>query len=142
MVAFALLVFCSTVAAAKDKPPHVYEDGVLVSFRSVATGTSCSQVGNTSGNVDATTDDNGNTSGTVKSTSTGSMDCAPTGWVYYTLAVGDHTYVVHHAPQAWNRSSDLRGELPGTHVQVRFDKKGLYVRVGSKESKFVIVEAK
>lgn len=137
-----LLLSCVTVAAAKSKPAHVYQDGVLVSFRSVTTGTSCSQEGSTNGNIDATTDADGSTSGTMKATSTGSVNCVPTGWVYYTIAVGDHTYVVHHAIEAWHRSSNLRGQLPGVHVQVRFDKKGLYVRVGGKESKFVIVEAK
>jgi hypothetical protein len=136
------LGFCALPLLAKDKPQYIYQDGVLVSFRAVATSTSCSQETSTKGNIDANTDDDGYTSGTVESTSTGSINCTPRGWIYYTIAAGGHTYVVHHAVEAWNRASDLHRQLPGAHVQVRFDKKGLYIRVGTKESKFVIVEAK
>jgi hypothetical protein len=137
-----ILLLLSSAAWAKEKAaPADYQDAVLVSFRTVATGSSCSHSSTTSGNVDATTDDDGNTTGTIKATTEGSTDCSNTGWVYYTLSVGNHTYVVHHAVAFRFRSSNLHGQLPGAHLQVRMDGKAFYVRVNNKESKFVVVEA-
>lgn len=137
-----VLLLLSSVAWAKNKPaPTDYQDAVLVSFRAVTTGSSCSHNLTTSGNVDATTDNDGNTNGTVKATTEGSTDCSNTGWIYYTISVGGHTYVVHHAVTFGYRNSNLRGQLPGAHLQVRTDAKWFYVRVNNKESKFVVVEA-
>ena len=140
----ALLLILSAPLWAKDKtlPDSAYEDATLVSFRAVTTGTSCSHQADTTGDVDATTDDDGHTTGTVKSTTNGNTSCSDTGWIYYTLQVGEHVYVVHHAITFGYRASDLKGQLPGTHILVRTDAKGFYVKVGNKESKFVIVEAK
>ena len=137
------LALLSPVAFAKDKQPDsAFQDATLVSFRAVATGSSCSHAASTTGNVVASTDEGGNTTGTVKSTTDGNTNCRDTGWMYYTLQVGDHTYVVHNAITFGYRDSDLKGQLPGAHVLVRTDAKGFYVRVGNKESKFVVVEAK
>jgi hypothetical protein len=137
-----IVLLLSPAVWAKEKPaPADYQDAVLVSFRTVATGSSCSHSSTTSGNVDATTDDDGNTTGTVKATTEGSTNCSDTGWVYYTIAVGSHTYVVHHAVTFGFRNSNLYRQLPGTHLQVRTDAKGFYVLVNNKESKFVVVEA-
>lgn len=137
-----LLALFIPPAWAKDKHPNAdFQDATLVSFREVATGSSCSHYGSTTGNVQASTDDNGETSGSINSTTNGSTSCSDTGWIYYTLQVGEHNFVVHRAPPFF-KSSDLKGLLPGTHVLVRTDSKGLYIRVGDKESKFVVVEAK
>ena len=138
-----IILLLSPAAWAKEKPsPADYQDAVLVSFRSVATGSNCSHSSTTSGNVDATTDDEGNTTGTVRATTNGSTSCNDTGWVYYTITVGEHAYVVHHAVAFLYKSSDLKNQLPGAHVLVRTDSKGFYVRVNDKESKFVVVEAR
>jgi len=137
------LALLSPAAFAKDKQPDsAFQDATLVSFRAVATGSSCKHTASTTGNVEASTDEGGNTTGTVKSTTDGNTNCRDTGWMYYTLQVGDHTYVVHNAITFGYRDSDLKGQLPGAHVLVRTDAKGFYVRVGNKESKFVVVEAK
>lgn len=128
---------------AKDKHPNAdFQDATLVSFREVATGSSCSHVSSTTGKMEASTDESGQTSGSIDSTTSGDTSCRDTGWIYYTLQVGDHTFVVHHAVAPFFRSSDLKGLIPGTHVLVRTDSKGLYIRVGDKESKFVVVEGK
>jgi hypothetical protein len=136
------LALLSPAALAKDKQPDSsFQDATLASFRVVTTGSSCSHAASTTGNVEASTDEDGQTSGTISSTTNGDTSCGNTGWIYYTLQVGDHTFVVHHAPPAF-KSSDLKGLLPGAHVLVRTDSKGFYIRVGNKESKFVVAEAK
>src|SRR5580700_6514813 len=99
-------------AIAKDKPQYTYQEGALVSFSHVKT--------DDRGGVDTRTDDD----------------------VYYTVAVGDRTFVLSHVIEFLHRPSDLQGQLPGTHIEVRLDKKAVYVRVKDKESKFDIVEAK
>lgn len=139
------LTLPTPIASAKDKhsrPDSNYQDGTLVSFRNVATGSSCSHTAETTGDVDATTDDNGNTSGTVKSTTRGSTDCANSYKRLYTIRYAESTLVIAHAPEIWNRPSVLARQLPGAKIKVRYDGKHLFVKVGEKESKFDIVEGK
>ncbi len=90
----ALLVFgCGTAWAAK-KPKPVYEDAVLKDFHTEQHGSFCSTSGDTNGSIDADTDSNGNTSGTVKATSTASTSCSPRMMAYYTVVMGNHTFVL------------------------------------------------
>lgn len=110
-VLFLFLLLSCVAAGAKDKAQPVYQDGILVSFRHVAA--------DDRGGVDTRTDDD----------------------VHYTVAVGDHRYVLSHVIEFLHRPSDLQGQIPGAHVQVRLDKKALYVRIGDKESKFNVVGA-
>jgi hypothetical protein len=137
-----ILLSC-TAASAKSHPASDYQDAVLVSFRDVANGSTCDHTASTSGDVSAHTDDDGNTSGTVTAKTTGTSACKEIQIRHYTLRVADHTYVVQPAYVFLNRSTFLLlRERPGTNVQVRFDKKGLFVRLNNKESKFDVVEAK
>jgi hypothetical protein len=111
-LAVACVLLFSIAASAKDKPPYSYQDGVLVSFSHIRT--------DDRGGVDTRTDDD----------------------VYYTVSVGDRTYVLNHVIEFLHRPSDLQGQLPGTHIEIRLDKKAVYVRIKDRESKFDIVEAK
>jgi len=50
------ILFCAVVtiafAKSKERPDSDYQDGVLVSFRTVAAGTNCSSSGSVKGSVD------------------------------------------------------------------------------------------
>src|ERR1700753_853690 len=92
-----VLVLCFLLtlpAAGKDRPQYTYQDGVLQSFRTEHTGTTCSHTSDTSGAVNANTDDSGNTSGTINATTTGSTSCADTERALYTIKSGDNTFVL------------------------------------------------
>jgi hypothetical protein len=147
--AVVLLFCCSVSAYAKDKAEPQYQDGVLISFRTISTGSSCSSYGNTNGSVD----DNGKIVSATHSTGS----CSNNVVRLYTIKVADQTYVVRHAAtggqkatalatMGWGalfmKQSVLANQLPGTHVLVRSDPHGFYVKMGKKESKFEVVEAK
>jgi hypothetical protein len=143
-----ILLLLSAVANAKDKPQADYQDAVLVGFQTVHSGSSCS----TSGTVKGQEDSSGNVSGTTNASS----NCVDDTVRHYTLKVGDHTYVLKPsltkgkaaagmATMGWSllftKNSVLSNLLPGTHVQVRTDESGFYVKVGKRESKYAIVGA-
>lgn len=136
-----ILLSC-TAGFAKSHPALDYQDGVLVSFRAVTTGTNCSHEAKTTGDVDADTDDNGHTSGTVSAKTNGSTDCSNTYERLYTVQSGEHTYVLEYEGAAFYRPSVLAKCLPGMQVKVASDGKHFYVRIGEKESRFQIIEAK
>jgi len=141
LIVCTILLF-STAASAKSHPASDYQDAVLVSFRDIAHGSTCDHTASTSGDVSAHTKDDGYTSGTVTAKTTGTSACRDIQIRHYTLRVADHIYVVQPAYVFLNRSTFLLlHERPGTRVQVRFDKKALFVRLNDKESKFDIVEA-
>lgn len=143
------LLILSTSAFAKSKQDRDYHDALLVSFRTVTTGSVCSSSGHTNGTVD----DEGNVSATTNS----SGDCSNTQLRYYTVELGSNTYVLaptHSGKSkagaaltfgwgalAW-KSSVLANEMPGSHVLLASDPSGFYVKVGNRESKFTLVEAK
>jgi len=118
----ALLV---PVAYATD-----YEDGTLVSFRTVNTGQSCTHTTNTSGTVDD--------SGNVKASSSGTTNCSDDLERQYTVKVGNNTFVIAHVGFT---HSVLWNSLPGAAFKMRFDGKHVYVKVADKESKFFLVSA-
>ncbi|MGA3333637.1 MAG: hypothetical protein ABSC62_05675 [Terracidiphilus sp.] len=132
VLSLALLVSLLTLTTfAKDKHPDSdYQDGTLVSFRTVSTGSSCSQQADTKGNVD----DNGD----VKASTSGSTNCSDDLVRYYTIRSGDSTLVI--APVVVFRSV-LANRMPGATFRMRFDGKHVFVKIGDKESKFSIVEA-
>lgn len=135
---FLIVLFCAVATAAfaktKERPDSDYQDGVLVSFRTVDTGSNCSS----SGSVKASVDD----SGDVKATTDSSGSCQNVDVRLYTIKVGDNTLVIRHAPENWNRKSVLERQLPGFRFKVRIQKDKLYVKVGERESPFFLVEAK
>src|ERR1700684_3548111 len=92
----ALVLFCllTLPAAAKDRPQYTYQVGVLQSFRTEHTGTTCSHSSDTSGTVNAKTDDDGNTNGTVNATTSGNTSCQDTERALYTVKSGDNTFVL------------------------------------------------
>lgn len=60
----------------------------------------------------------------------------------YTVSVGGHSYVVQESYRFLNRTGFLHGLFPGTPIHARVDAKSLYIQKGSKETKYVIVEAR
>lgn len=148
-VLILFLCLAPSLGWAKNKTPHTYQDAVLVSFRYVSVGTTCSHSSDTKGNIDADTDGHysgghisAQTDGTVKAHTEGSSSCQDEMWEYYTLSVGEHTYVIHPDQRMFGRKSVLADVLPGTHVGIRNDRKHFYVSVDGKESKFMLIEAK
>jgi hypothetical protein len=149
MRALVLFFLLTLPAAGKDRPQYTYQDGVLQSFRTEHTGTRCSQTSDTSGTVNANTDDSGSTNGTVNATTTGSTSCADTERALYTVKSGDNTFVLtpDHGTGAkagallsmgWStvfaKSSLLANRLPGTSLLLRGDGKHYYVKIGDRES--------
>jgi hypothetical protein len=132
VLSLALLVSLSTLTAfAKDKHPDSdYQDGTLVSFRTVTTGSSCTQQADTKGNVD----DNGN----VKANTSGSANCSDDIERQYTIKSGDSTLVI--APILGFRHV-LSSSMPGATFRMRFDGKHVFVKIGDRESKYEIVGA-
>jgi len=121
----AVLMLATMTAAAKEKGPYEYQDGTSVSFRRI---TYDYQDGVLVSFNHVTADAKGRAHIRIDDD------------VYYMVAVGDRTYVLSHVIELLYRPSDLQGQQRGAHVQVRMDKRVLYVRVNDRESKFNIVE--
>jgi hypothetical protein len=153
----ALVLLGSALAFAKDKPQYTYQDGVLVAFHTEHTGTRCSQSADTSGTVNANTDDSGNTSGTVRSTTSGTTSCKDTERPLYTVKSGDNVFVLtpDHGAGAkagemlslgWSttfaKNSVLANRLPGTALLLRGDGKHYYVKIGNRESMYATVDVR
>jgi hypothetical protein len=150
-----VLFFLLTLPAArKDRPQYTYQDGVLQSFRTEQTGTRCSQSSDTSGTVNANTDDDGRTNGTVNATTTGSTSCEDTERALYTVKSGENTFVLTPdrgtgakagalVSMGWStafaKSSVLANRLPGTALLLRGDGKHYYVKIGDRESMYAAV---
>jgi len=132
------ILFCSVVtiafAKSKERPDSDYQDGVLVSFRTVAAGSNCSSSGSVKGSVDG--------SGNVEGKADNSGSCRDVGVRMYTIKVGDNTFVIKHAPENWNRKCVLEDQLPGTKFKVRTQKDKLFIKIGERESPFFLEEAK
>lgn len=144
----ALFLLLTTVAALAAKKPDLtdYQDAVLVSFKDVHTGSSC----NSSGNVNAKADANGNVNGTTSSTT----NCADGSVRQYSITVGSNSLTLERTfskkqvgtalatagfSAFFIKQSVLANLLPGTHILVRSDADGVYVKVGKKESRYDIV---
>lgn len=151
------LLGCSA-AFAKDKPR--YQDGVLVNFRMVETGTGCDSSSSTSGTVNATTTDEGygmsNTSGTIDSKTTSSGGCTINRSPIYKVSIGSHIYalepslsprkrfvaIVPVAGLALARNSVLYGVTPGTPIKISSDGNGIFhIKIGKRESRYKLVGA-
>ena len=133
----AAIVLCFLLCYQAWAKPHKdakYQDAVLVSFRDVASGSSCSS----SGTVQANTDDSGDTTGTASSRG----NCSNHTVRQYTIQVESHTYVLVYGYNFLNLHNDLSKQLPGAPFRVRFDKRGIYVQIGKKEALYDIVAAK
>lgn len=138
-----LLGLCTVPLLAKDKAQAVYQEGTLVSFRTVATGISCDHRSTSDSQTSGSVDDDGSVAATTKGSSVGDSSCVDREIVQYTVSSEGHTYVLRPQPRAWNRASVLHGQLPGAKVEIRMSRKGgIYIRVVGKESRFDLVEAK
>lgn len=126
-LALFLLLSLPGFAAKKDKGP--YQDGVLVSFKTVTVGQSCE-------GSSASTHE----SGDLKTKA--SANCQDTTGALYTISENGHELVLQPRMRLFNKPSVLYGVLPGTHIQINIKGSTLSVKVGQKESKFDLVEAK
>jgi len=131
------ILFCGLVnfafAKTKERPDSDYQDGVLVSFRTTTSGSSCSSSGSAKGSVDD--------SGGVEGTTNTNESCHDIGVRLYTIKIGDNTFVIKHAPENWNRKSVLEQQLPGARFKVRTQKDKLFIKVGERESPFFLIGA-
>lgn len=131
------ILFCTLASTAfaktKERPDSDYQDGALVSFRTVAAGSSCSSSGSVKGSVDD--------SGGVEGRTDNSGSCHNLSDRLYTIKVGDNTFVVKHAPESWNRKSVLEQQLPGVKIKVRTQKDKLYIKIENRESPFIVEAA-
>ncbi len=127
------LLLCSQ-ALAKPHKDADYQDAVLVSFRDVAADSSCAS----SGTVNAKTDSSGDTTGSASS----ETNCRNRIVREYTVRLGSNTFVIVYGYNFLNLHNDLSKLLPGAHLRVRSEKGGFYVRIGNKEARYDIVEAK
>lgn len=135
------LVLLTSMALAKDKHPDSdYQDGVLVSFRTVVTGNDCSSSGTVKGSVDD--------SGDVDTRSDASSSCSNDTVRLYTVRVSDNTFELRPAitggtlRAAFMKGSVLNNQLPGTMIKVRSDKGKIFVKIGDRESPYSVTSAK
>lgn len=149
----ALLVCGCGTSWASKKPKPIYQDGVLKGFRMEQQGTHCSTDGNTNGTVMAHTDDDGNTNGMVNANTSSSTSCGSNAFAFYTVVVGDHTFVLSPIPKPLGvfgaykyafgggvgKNSVLYGLLPGTPIQMVNKDGNIYIKVGNRESEYTIV---
>ena len=137
-VVVLMLLSC---AAAEDA---AYRDAVLLSFRDVASGASCS------GSVRAHSGSSGDVTGQTDT------DCSQNYQRQYSIQMGKQIFVLVFTGSAkaraaaaatlgfssmFSKSSALRDQLPGAHLLIRSDSSGVYVKVGKRESRYRIVEA-
>jgi hypothetical protein len=147
-----LIVLSCSVAAAQT-PLIPYQDGVLVSFGMVSTGTGCSS----NGTVSAKVQDNGTVNGTTNSTSS----CSDSEMRQYIVRVGNNTFAVRpmisgkqtageaalvvatigYAALFIRNRDILANQLPGAHVSIRSHGSGFQVKIGKKDSLYSIAGA-
>jgi hypothetical protein len=144
----ALLASCCGPVWASSKSEPVYQDGVLVSFFSITTGSSCSTSGTVKGQV--------NDDGAVSGSTNDNTNCSNNESRRYRIKVGDNAYVLRHtlsggqkaaalASLGWGamfmKQSVLANLLPGTPIKARSDGTGFFVKVGKKESRYEVIAA-
>jgi hypothetical protein len=144
MIYAVVLGACFAVAQGTD-----YQEATLVNFKTIQTGSNCSSYGNVNGQVE--------NNGQVTGHTTGTSSCNARMTTYYTLSFGDHTYTLRPEMTTKERTaavaslgyavffmknSVLDKRLPGTKVLLRTDAKGAWVKLGRRESRYEIVEAR
>lgn len=129
----ALSIFLlANFAYAKHKPKDSdYQPATLVSFHTEKTGTSCDK------QTDGKVDDSGKFGATTEAS------CSDNKTRIYVVRMGEQTLNLAPASTGWAtiKGSVLRDQLPGAAIEIRSGSSGVYVRVGDKESRFVITEA-
>lgn len=135
-----LLLLCASIHAQTVQDQ--YQAAVLVSFKTVSTGSDCSSTGTTTGRVN----DNGN----IKADSDSTSSCSDSEVRLYTVRVGENLFVLRPASAfggptpGWVspfKRCSLANQLPGTHILIRSHGSGLQVKVGTKESSYTLYGA-
>ena len=150
IAAFISLFLMASLLPAKDKvTDRSYQSAVLVNFRAQESGMYCSGSGTVRGEE--------NESGEITGSTSGSSRCDPRATWYYTVTTGEHVYVIRPAvtgkqvglaaatlgyPNFFRKGSVLQNQMPGSKVLLRSNEHALWVKVGKRESRFEIVEAR
>lgn len=143
------LVGAGLLEAAKKPAIADYQEAVLLDLQTRESGMHCSA----SGTVRGQEDDSGYISGTASTSS----HCVPVRTTYYRISAGEHTYTLRPAvtgkqvglaaatlgySRLLAKDSVLARQLPGSKILVRSDEHGFWVKLGKRESKFEVVEAR
>jgi hypothetical protein len=139
-----LTLLCSAIAMAKDSPVSDYQEGVLVSSRVVTIGSSCS--GNAETDMQSTSD----TTASARTSST--ANCSDIRKMIYRINSGESVFELEpmHSKgavataflpmgAAFLKNSSLANRLPGTHVLLRADGSGVFVKVDKREARYQMV---
>jgi hypothetical protein len=137
-------LLCSAIAMAKDRPVSDYQEGVLVSSRVVTIGSSCSS--------HADTDIQGTSDNTATARTTGHANCSDIRKMIYRISSGESVFELEpmHSKgavataflpmgAAFLKNSSLANRLPGTHVMLRADGSGVFVKVDKRETRYQMV---
>ena len=96
-------------------------------------------------------------SGEVTGQTTSTSNCIPRETAYYTIAAGDHIFVLRPEfngkqirlnavtlgyANFFRKNSVLYHQLPGTSIWVRTEGNAMFVKVGKRESRYEVVEAR
>jgi hypothetical protein len=129
----APVLFLALLLGGADHAAPIYQDGVLRAFHSVTIGSRCPG----SDDVTATTVGD-NTRGSTDT----SVRCRDVQRAIYTVQVGDSTYDLAPQPGFFSvKSSSLANHLPGTALKIRANGSAFFVKVGDRESKYVLYAA-
>jgi hypothetical protein len=130
----AALLLLPLVSFAAPKPDDAYQDAVLKSFVTIPAGQNCHTSGSSTGTTDSA--GNSNTSGNA------TTNCSDTMVAHYTIVIGEQTLVIQPTMSGkakagaafslgWSavfaKNSCLYGQLPGAHIQIRADGRGVIV---------------
>lgn len=121
-------------AFAKDRPDSDYQDGLLVGFRTMVTGTDCTSRADVKGSI--------SDSGDVKGDTTTKGSCANNNSRVYTVKIGENTFEIAALPVSWNRADALEKQLPGYRFRVRSEKGKFFIKIDKRETAFEIREAR
>jgi|GEM_PF-4868587 len=142
IAAAGLLLFSLPALYAAKPAPADYQDAVLISFTTVATGTNCT--------TDTDTSARSTSGSTAVAHSDGTVNCADRKVRRYVIKLGEHQYIVESTASAWRsaplvvvvpKKDALAAAIPGTHVLLRSASGGFRIRFDKEETSYRIVEA-
>jgi hypothetical protein len=119
--------------AKKIHSDSEYQDGILVTFRTIVTGSSCNSSGVLAGSVDE--------SGSVKGNTQSNGNCSNRTTQIFTVQIGENKFEIKPLPVSWNRVHALEHKLPGYKFKVRQEKGKLFIKIDARETGFEIREA-
>lgn len=120
-------------ASAKQHPDSDYQDGALVNFRTIVTGSDCKSSEEIKGSAD---------DGDIKAESEGKGSCSNSTTRVYAVKIGENTFEIEALPVTWNRTNALEKQLPGYRFRVRSEKGKLFIKIDNRETSFEVLGAR